>query len=87
MGDRLGRCNRFVKTFITVTIISNQINKQGEKIMNFDLEKEIQYFDNKYPAMNTAEIYENVDNTFISEDEENAFYSETYAEILKGFIL
>jgi len=55
--------------------------------MNFDLEKEIQYFDNKYPAMNTAEIYENVDNTFISEDEENAFYSETYAEILKGFIL
>tara|TARA_R100000315_G_C5153014_1_gene87768 strand:- start:353 stop:607 length:255 start_codon:yes stop_codon:yes gene_type:complete len=83
----LGRCNRFVKTFIPVTIISNQINKQGEKIMIFDLEKQIQYFDNKYPAMNTAEIYENVDNTFIAEDEENAFYSESYAELLSGWII
>jgi|TARA_R100000084_G_scaffold105177_1_gene62387 hypothetical protein len=55
--------------------------------MNFDLEKEIQYFDNKYPAMNTAEIYENVDNTFIAEDEENSFYSETYAELLSGWII
>jgi len=55
--------------------------------MNFDLEKQIEYFDKKYPAMNNANIYENVDNSFIAEDEENAFYNETYAEILKGFIL
>ena len=70
--------NRFVKTFITVIIISNQINKQGEKIMN-DFEKEIKEL--------TAGIYENVDNTFTAEDEENAFYSETYAELLKGWIV
>ena len=35
----------------------------------------------------TAGIYENVDNTFIAEDEENNFYSETYAELLKGWII
>ena len=44
-----------------------------------DFEKEIKEL--------TAGIYENVNNTFIAEDEENAFYNETYAEILKGFIL
>ena len=32
-------------------------------------------------------LIENVDNTFTAEDEENAFYSETYAELLKGWII
>ncbi len=55
--------------------------------MNFDLEKQIEYFDAKYPPMTTAAVYENVDNTFTAEDEENAFYSETYAELLHGWII
>ena len=35
----------------------------------------------------TAGIYENVDNSFIAEDEENAFYSETFGELLTGWII
>ena len=55
--------------------------------MNFDLEKQIEYFDTIYPPMTTAAVYENVDNTFTAEDEENAFYSETNAELLSGWII